>query len=341
MSSTIHEDVQAGYISEEDAFVAAYLSEEVDEDAQNEPSEAPEVERDNGDRDPADDQDRDEKDEDPDQDDEQEDDADEGKPTEAPVATDDARVTVKINGEEVTTTVAELKRLYGQDKALTQKAQTLAEERRVAAEQRSQYEAGLKQMAAQAEHRWNQYNQLDLVGLRDKMDPDSYKALLADALEAKQHHEYMSQSFDQYREARANEMAKARTQAEEALNEALTDAGSPHYLPDYTPEVRQDLVAFAVNHGVEKAAAEATLDPAAIRILWMAKQYEALKEKATARRTQAVKTAPKKTLRSSGTPDGVDARRSKSRDTVVARARKSGRQEDVVAAFMADWGSDD
>lgn len=272
---------------------------------------------------------------DDDHDDAGEDEGDDGDGDEAALEPkDEATVTLKVNGEEVTATVGDLKRLYGQEAALTQRSQEVAQSRKDVDLQREQFAHGLEFMASTAQQRWNTFAGLDFRALSREMEPAEFDALVKDALEARQHAAFFGQSFDQFRTQRSAEVQKLTAELREKADREHVDMASPHYIPDYTPELRKDLVSFAVRHGVDEAVAEADASPSSLKLLWMAQQYESLKAKAEQRRQAAPKKAarqtPSKRVPANRNRDTSNRKSSAALD----QHRKLGTVDSAAAAFL-------
>lgn len=270
-------------------------------------------------------------------DDEDSDDEGTDEEQEPSVASDDAKVTVEVNGESKEFTVGELKRLAGQEAALTQKSQEVAQ-------QRQQFEEGLKvqrtaleAMMERAQKRFEPYKDFDFVLAAQQYDAETYKALKEDAQAAYSDVQFyqtelrnLIQNQDQQRQQRLNEAAQA------ALKELQDpDKGIPGFDRNMYTKIRD----YAVANGIDGSDVDQMVHPAAWKILHKAMQYDQLQKAESG--AKPIKKGPKKIVKTSKSASGAKAsKQARSRQQYQDIASKSGLDsvEAAANALLSRWG---
>ena len=112
-------------------------------------------------------------------DDDQEEDDDEA--VEAEVLADDAEVEITVDGETHRASVADLKRLYGQEASLTRKSQAVSQQRKQAEDAMQRSDALLQAMLSRAEERFKPYSEVDMLLASKTMDAEDFAALRKEA----------------------------------------------------------------------------------------------------------------------------------------------------------------
>lgn len=244
------------------------------------------------------------------------------------IATDDHSVSIKVDGEEHQVSVKELKRLWGQEKALTHKSQELATIRKAAEEQQSKAVAALQHMVEKAKARWEPYAKVDFLVASKTLDADQLKLLREDAQEAFNEYRFLTEELD-------GTMSKAQQAAQEKLVssaqecvKSLKDHTSPYYIQEWSNDLYNDLRSFAVTNGVDQDAIDTETSPAAFKILHMAMQFAKSKEVATRKIAQA----PKKTVKSKQAPGEQG---SEGVQRAQRKLQQSGSVDDAAAVLLA------
>lgn len=251
-------------------------------------------------------------------------------------AGDDAIVEVKVGDETHKVPVKDLKRLFGQEAALTRRSQEVAAERAAVVQDAERARAVVSKALERAEARAKPYAEMDFWKLSRELDPGTFEQLRKDAREALDEVKFLREEDAAAAETITRHQKASVAAAAQACVQALSDPKSPHHVADWSPKLYGELVDFARAQGF--AAAGNITDPAAIKLLRMAMLYERgrtlVREKVT-----KVAEQPRKPLRpgTSGgpTPQQRDA------NTAVARLRQSGRAEDAEAAFLSRLRRDD
>lgn len=246
--------------------------------------------------------------------------------TPAAEASDDHVVKVKVDGEEHQVSVKDLKRLWGQEAALTRKSQEIATLRKQIEDEAAKYNTGLEKLVEKAKARFEPFENQDWIELRHRVDAETYQALRKEAQEAYQDYAFLTQELDGVRQqSQQKAQAQLLEQAKDCLK-AIQNPESPHHIADWSPDVYRDLRGFAVQQGIPGEAMDTETSPAVLKILHMAMQYSKAQQVATKKLTKA---SPKKTMASKEAPGRDDGERS-----VKTRFAKSGSLEDAAALLL-------
>jgi chemotaxis protein histidine kinase CheA len=256
---------------------------------------------------------------------------DDEKAKEAVDVADDTVLKVKVNGEDVDVTVGELKRLAGQEKALTQKAMEVAEARKTYETSAERASAALQAMLAKANERFKPYAELDYLKLSRTLDEASWDQLRKDALDAQSDVKFLTDQLDGHmKTVQNNQQAEVAKAAKEAI-EVLSGPEDKGGIPGWNQALYADLMAFAVAQGLPQHLAYGVTNPAAIRMIHKAMMFDKGKTSAQEKIAQ-VKQGPTKVAKPAA--NGTPQRSGKAADA-LSRLTRSGSDDDAVDAFMA------
>lgn len=250
---------------------------------------------------------------------------------------DDAIVEVRVGEETHKVPVRDLKRLFGQEAALTRRSQEVSTARTEALGHAEHAKTVLTKALERAEAKFEPYAKIDFWEMNRKLDPESFAQLRKDAQEA--HEEVTFLRGEGERNAQTIAASTQALQAERATScvKALTDKSNPSYVEGWTPALYGELLAFANDQGF--TAAQNITDPAAIKLLRMAMLYARGKTLAQTKVTKVAQQT-RAPLRAGSTSSETSGSRSAADST--ARLRRTGRADDAEAAFMSRLrGADD
>lgn len=305
---------------------AEELPEEDEEGAADDQDETPgddagdEGDNEDDDADGEADPDGDDEDKDPDDGDGEDDTGDEDGAT-------GAEVEVVVDGETHKVSVDSLKRLYGQEAALTRKSQEVADLRKSAQLHEQKYSTALGALVDKAKTAWEPYSKIDWVLAPTNMTTEEFQQLRADAKIAYDDVQFLTSEADGYMSERQNAaMAEHKTQFEEAAKAAHEVLADPEKgIPGWSPEVYNGIRSFAQSEGMSPEMINTIIDPVALKVLWKASQFDKSKKIAT---TKTVKAGGKKVIRTKG--KSVRPTASKAMDRLV----KTGSIDAAVDALM-------
>lgn len=250
------------------------------------------------------------------------------------IESEDAIVKIKVDGEERTATIKDLKRLYGQEASLTRKSQEAAETKKRADESGAKYVAGLEKLLERAKAQAAPYENINFLALTKdpNVSSEELSALSDAATRSFENVRYLEQELDGVlKAAQEQRQQQMMVQAREAIK-TLTDPKTG--IPGWNEQMYNDIRKFAVDSGMDSQVVNEMVDPVAFKILHAAMQYQ--KGKTAVNKTKKVDKTPKRIIK--GTPDEV-VRRSKVEPAKASmkRLRDTGSVDDAADAFLSRW----
>lgn len=337
------QDIEAAPQLNQDDAAAVFLSKWSEEDPEDQASEAPEeVEQSEespaeGPDDEASDEavDDEEVSEDDPQDDSDEDtetdDDDEESDKPNKVLEDAALVKVKVDGEELEVSVKDLKRLYGQEAALTRKSQEAAAKRKEAEATAMKASATLQKMYEKAAAKWEPYSKVDYLVAQKQLDADAFAALRQEAQAAFEDFRFISEEADAFvKETQAQQQQVLQEAAQEAVK-VLRDV-----IPDWSPKLYDQIREYAITTGMDSNVVNNLVDPVAIQLIHKARLFDESKKITTKKKVVQQKKVLKPTVTTSTRDVKADGA-AKSR----AKLQATGSVDDATNLFLSRWAEDD
>lgn len=337
------QDIEAAprTLNEDDA-AAAFLSKWSEEDPEK-ASEAPEEDEQSPDDTPAEEpedeavepaEDDEDSEEDPQEDSEEEAETEEeteDDETPKKVLDDEALVKVKVDGEELEVSVKDLKRLYGQEAALTRKSQEAAAKRKEADATAMKASAALQKMYEKAAAKWEPYSKVDYLVAQKQLDADAFAALRAEAQAAYEDFRFISEEADSFvKETQAQQQQSLQEAAKEAVKELRTA------IPNWSPALYDQIREYAISTGMDSTVVNNLVDPVAIQLIHKARLYDESKKIVTKKKVVTAKKVMKTTTASN--PQGM-------KGDASVKAKKnlqtSGSVDDAANLFLSRWANDD
>lgn len=248
-------------------------------------------------------------------------------------ATDDHKVTVTVDGETETVSVKELKRLFGQEAALTRKSQEVAAARKAAEQDGEKFIVTTQRLLEKAEARFAPFENIDWLVAQQRLTPDEFAALRREAKDAYDEIQFIRNETDSVLSELEVQKSRMRTEAaREAIKVLERD------IPGWNRELYSKVCNYAVENGMEPQVVSSIVEPTAIKLIHKAMRYDELKAKAKQKKTTP-QGAPKRVVKSSNQPSGRIGKNNKGSDA-IAQLRRSGSRDDAANAFMARWSSD-
>ena len=249
------------------------------------------------------------------------------------VLDDNTVVKIKVNGEEVEASVKDLKRLYGQEAALTQKSQAVSAKLKEAEETGAKYVAALGNLLNRAKERAEPYAKIDWLVASKNLTDEELVALRAEAQKTYDDVNFFQQELDGFmQQAQTQRQALLVEQAKEAVQVLKRD------IPGWNEKVYDEIRTFAINTGLDREVVNNLVDPAAIKMLHMAMLYNKGKQAVTTKKNKSPKKLVKSTTSAETTKKVIS---NKGADDASSRLRKTGSIEDATEAFLARWSADD
>jgi hypothetical protein len=273
------------------------------------------------------------------EDDEDQNDSEDEDDEQETVAGDNAKVKLTIDGKEVTASVRDLKRLYGQEASLTRKSQEVAEHRKAAEGELARHKTALIKLIDRANERYKPYAGIDFALAAKQLEPEEYTALKNAALAAYTDVKFLTEELDNFTNEQKNaEAASDREKAEAALS-YLQDSEKSG-IKNWTPDLYKSIGQYAVEQGMDSQTFLSIRDPFIIKMLYQAMRYSQAKkvvlEKKAKAPTKVIK-AKKQGRNESGKFVRGEA------DNAMKALKSTGTRQAAADAFLARWqdGSDD
>ena len=278
---------------------------------------------------------------DPDEEAETEEDFDEDEEDgpEAYLADDESLVEITVNGTVEQVSVKDLKRLHGQEASLTRKSQDLAAQRKATEAEFMRTQAAYSKMLERAESRLKPYQDLDMLVASQRMDPDTFAQLRADAKAAEDDVKFLKEEHNSM-------MAELQQEQQAQIKRAAQDCVRvlEEQLPDWGSDLYQEIRNYAVASGLPQEQVDQYVDPNVIILLNKARMYDQSKTAAQTKKAKAKVVRAKgktKVLSSKKAPPsqarGKEARRIKAQQKLRENPRYGGDMDTVAEALMARW----
>jgi hypothetical protein len=249
-------------------------------------------------------------------------------------AADEDEVVVQVGDEALRVSVKDLKRLFGQEAALTKKGQEIAETKRTLEADAQKYAVAVERAAKEAAERWQDYEKIDYLLAKDGMTPEAFAQLRSDAQKAWQTHQFYQKEVGEFAQKVQQERVKHFREAAEKARTELTTPTSKSYIKDFNEGTYKDMLAFAETLGASREVVQSITEPWAIKVLHMAMQQS--KAAATTLKAKPVIKAAAPTV-----PKSSDTNVKSKADPVRstrARLAQTGDISDAADAFLAGWG---
>lgn len=327
-----------------DAFLAR-MEDASDDEGKKKPSEGTEDGDKTSESEPDEnEQDSDASDENPEADDEGEDsDAEDGegkdKDGKKYVDDDETYVKVKVGNDDLEVPVKDLKRLYGQEAALTRKSQEVAEQKKTVEAEATKYASALTVLMQRADEKARPYEQIDWISLAKNPDvsAEEIQALRVEAQRVMEEKKFLAAELGQFMHHVEQQQAAARVESAKACVKTLTDPGTddkpnPLHIKGWDEKVYDECRAFAVSMGLDKDAVNGLTDPAAFKMIHMALQFS---KGASKVQTVKVNKTAKKIVKTSSSPvANRQAPTTQAKQKAFGRLQKEGSVDAAADVFL-------
>jgi hypothetical protein len=241
-------------------------------------------------------------------------------------ATDDDEVKVRVGDEDHVVKVKDLKRLFGQEAALTKKSQALAAERKAAIETAQVNAHALERLFSKSAEKLQKYQGIDWAMAAKELDQESYTALREEAQSAFNEHQFFVQEVQGF-QSKQQEMIQQTLRAQaKVANEILSDA-----IPEWGDRLYGEVRGYAIGLGMDADVVNNLTDPAAIQIIHKAMLYDQAHKTVAEKVTKAKAKTPKKVLK-------AGSRMAPSKKKVaMQKFQSTGSDDDAVAALLERW----
>lgn len=199
---------------------------------------------------------------------------------------EDPEFDVKVGDETRKAKLSELRRLYGQEAALTQKSQIVAELRAKAEAEASRATLALTTQVERAQKAWEPYSKLDFLALSTRMQPDDFVALRAEAQAALSNVQFFTTELDGIQKATVERHAATSRERATATIAELSDPVKG--IKGWGPELYGEVMRYAAAQGMPQAVAQSIVEAPALRMIHKAMLADRAATKAPAVATKVV-----------------------------------------------------
>jgi hypothetical protein len=239
---------------------------------------------------------------------------------------DEDEVEIKVNDEVKKVSVKELKRLWGQEAALTRKSQEVAAKRKEVEQTEAKYAASLQKLYEKAASRWEPYSKIDMLVASKQLDAEQFTALRQEAQAAFEEFRFISEEADQFVKqtevARQEQMKVAAQEAVKVLKEAI---------PNWNSQLYDNIREYAISNGMPPEVVNNLVDPVAIQLIHKARLFDESKKIATQKKVNT----PKKVVKTTNASSAKDFKPN-DKAKLVQQARM-GDTDDVANLFLSRW----
>jgi hypothetical protein len=254
---------------------------------------------------------------------------------------DDDETYVKIpeGDKEHEVKVKDLKRLWGQEAALTRKSQEVAAARTKADAETARAATALTAMVKRAQEASQPFKELNFLALAKdpNISADDLAALQKEAVRVHENERFLTGELDNFMKAVQEQKTVATREAAKVCVQQLKDKDSPSHIADWSDKLYDDLRGFAVSEGIHQDVVNQLTDAPTFKLLHMAMMYKKGLSKST---TVKVNKQPKKIVKTTSTVQprkGTDAERKKA----MQNLRETGSTDSAAEAFLARWKSNE
>lgn len=253
---------------------------------------------------------------------------------------DDTYVKIKYDGKDLEVKVADLNRLYGQEAALTRKSQEVSTAKTQYDESMARNIAAYDVLMKRTSERAEEFRKLPWTQLmRDQAIPnDQLVALQEDARKAFEDEAFLKNELTGFMEKVQSDQLAARKAAATECLQKLNDTASPLHIKGWSEALYNDLRTFASGVGIPPEMVNGITDPAVIKILHMAHQFQKGASKVVT--TKVNKTPTKIVKNTASAPPARSSAKTVVTKQAVAKATKTGSVDDAINAFEAMFGDD-
>jgi hypothetical protein len=253
-------------------------------------------------------------------------------------AEDGAYLKVKVGDEEHEVSVKDLGRLFGQEKALTQKSMEVAEQRKAVDAEMAKNVAASTVMLERAKARFEPYSKIDFLLAAKQLSAEDYTNLREAAKSAYEDMAFLQGNLNNFvQDAQKRQHESLVSQAKEAIK-VLSGPVEQGGIEGWNEKVYEDVRSFGIKAGLKKEIIDNLVDPAAIGLLHDAMLYRRGKSQIV---TKKVNKTPKQVIKTTKAPDAGAPGDKTNVDKALKKLQSTGSTDDAANAFMAGWANRD
>ena len=240
---------------------------------------------------------------------------------------DDAEVEIKVDDEVKKVSVKELKRLWGQEAALTRKSQEVAAKRKEVEATEQKLAVSLEKLYTKAKDKWEPYSKIDMLVASKQLDAEQFAALRAEAQAAYEEFRFVTEEADTFvKQSDAQRQEQLKVQAQEAVK-VLKET-----IPNWNSGLYDNIRDYAITLGMDPEVVNNLVDPVAIQIIHKARLFDESKKVATKKKVLTPKKVVKSTVSASAKEFKPD-----NKAKLLEKVRYSSDPDDAADLFMSRW----
>jgi hypothetical protein len=239
-------------------------------------------------------------------------------------------VKVKVGDTEHEVPVKDLKRLFGQEKALTQKSQEVTAERKTLQDKVAANVAALDVMLQRAKDRFAPYEKINFFALAKdpNISAEEINALQEEARKAKADVEFFGQELENTLKTAQKEQNERMVTAAQEAHKVLSNPETG--IEGWSQPLYDDIRNYAVSQGVPADIINSVTDPVQIKLVHKAMLYD--KGIKAAAKAAKVVTTPKKVIKSASVET---TKPTKEKPDAMLRLKRTGSTADAEDAFLS------
>jgi len=254
---------------------------------------------------------------------------------------DEHKFKVTVDGEEREFSLGQLKRLAGQEAALTRKSQEVATTRKTLEDQTAAYLVRQTKLIERARAKYEPLSKIDLLAA--SKDPNVTQEELVAARNAIQTAYEDVKFLEQDMQALVQELhTQQRNDLMAEAKEAIKTLSDPEKgIEGFNEALHGEIRTFALEQGMPAEVVNNLVNPSAIKIINMARLYAKGKTKVQSEKSDK-KKAPKRIVKGTATAETTKkVTKSAKAQEPMKRLQQSGTTDDAADAFMARWSQSD
>jgi len=253
----------------------------------------------------------------------------------------DEGVYVKVTvGDEVhEVPVKDLQRLFGQEKALTQKSMEASKQREAADVELQRNTTATATLLERAKSRFEPFAKVDFLLAAKELSAEDYTNLRNAAASAYEDVQFLEQNLNAHVAAQQTKQSETLVaQAKDALK-VLSGPAEKGGIEGWNEKVYDDIRGFAVSQGLDKGVVNQLVDPVAIKLLYNAMLFTRGQSKIVTTKVNKTPTKVVKTTTSPAAAHGTQS--SENVKKALKNLRETGSTDSAADAFMARWKDND
>lgn len=260
---------------------------------------------------------------------------------------DDIVVKIKEGDNTHEVPLKDLKRLYGQEAALTRKSQEVAAKRQEADAEAQKAVTTLSVLLQRAQEKAQPYKAIDWMAVSKDPNISAEEAsmLRTEAQKALEEETFLGQNLGAFMQEVQNKQNTQRVESAKTCVKALTTTGTaekpnPLHIEGWNDKTYDDVRSFGVKMGLPAETVNTLTDPAAIKMMHMAMQFSKGTSKVQTIKTDKVNKTPKKIVKTSSSPSARPTKNTVEQTNALKTLKRSGSIDAAGDALLASFADD-